>query len=86
MLHDFVHSFFCFIWVFSDATSKKAVEADDSTEIETMKKRNRGKRAAKDELTPLKMKRIKVSQDTIQTYDKFVSHGRKLKRPKKDDL
>jgi hypothetical protein len=51
-----------------------------------MEKRNRGKRAAKDELTPPRMKRIKVSLDTIQTYDRFVSHGRKLKRQKKDEV
>jgi hypothetical protein len=44
---------------------------DASTGIETLEKRNRLKRAAKEELTPPKMKKIKVSQDIFHTYDKF---------------
>ncbi|KAM0908893.1 hypothetical protein ACQ4PT_015163 [Festuca glaucescens] len=63
-----------------------SVEKDATTGVDTFDKRNRAKRAAKDELTPAKMKKIRVSQDTVQTYDKFVMHGRKLKRPPKNDI
>jgi hypothetical protein len=57
---------------------------DASTGIETNEKRNRFKRAAKGELTPPKMKKIKVSQDIIHIYDKFVINGRRFKRQKKN--
>jgi hypothetical protein len=60
------------------------ITIDGSTGIDTLDKRNRFKRAAKDELTPPKMKNIKVFQDVVQTYDKFVIHGRKFKRQKKN--
>ncbi|KAM0905554.1 hypothetical protein ACQ4PT_017304 [Festuca glaucescens] len=63
-----------------------SVEKDATTGVDTVDKRNRAKRAAKDELTPPKMKKIRVSQDTVQTYDKFVMHGRKLKRQPKNDI
>ncbi|KAM0921496.1 hypothetical protein ACQ4PT_006788 [Festuca glaucescens] len=62
------------------------VEKDATTGVDTVDKRNRAKRAAKDELTPPKIKKIRVSQDTVQTYDKFVMHGRKLKRKQKNDI
>ncbi|KAM0857854.1 hypothetical protein ACQ4PT_048216 [Festuca glaucescens] len=51
-----------------------SVEKDATTGVDTVDKRNRAKRAAKDELTPPKMKKIWVSQDTVQTYDKFFMH------------
>ncbi|KAM0884755.1 hypothetical protein ACQ4PT_030772 [Festuca glaucescens] len=65
--------------------SVDSVEKDVTTGVDIVDKRNRANRAAKDELTPPKMKKIQVSQDTVQTYDKFVIHGQKFKRqPKKD--
>jgi hypothetical protein len=48
-----------------------------------MEKKTRHKRAAKEELSPPKVKRIKVSQEHVEFYDKFVVHGRKLKRAKR---
>jgi hypothetical protein len=63
-----------------------SVEKDATTGVDTVDKRNRAKRAAKDELSHPKMKKIRVSQDTIHTYDKFVIHGRKLKRQPKNDM
>ncbi|KAM0879654.1 hypothetical protein ACQ4PT_034094 [Festuca glaucescens] len=69
----------------ADVVIIDSVEKDATTRVDTVDKRNRAKRAAKDELTPPKMKKIRVSQDTVQTYDKFVIHGLKFKRqPKKD--
>ena len=54
-----------------------------STGIATFDKKNRHKRAAKDEPDTPKMKKIKVSQDVNSLYDKFVGHGRRLKQQKK---
>jgi hypothetical protein len=48
-----------------------------------MEKKTRHKRAAKEEPSPPKVKRIKVSQEQVELYDKFVVHGRKLKRAKR---
>jgi hypothetical protein len=65
----------------SDVVTK---DATIGPRIETIEKKNRAKREAKGELTPPKFKKIKVSQDTVHTYDTFVMHGRRLKRqPKK---
>ena len=63
---------------FSDDVTK-----DDSIGAGTLEKNNRFKRAAKEVLSPPKMKKIKVSQDMIHTYDKFVMNGRRFKRAKK---
>ncbi|KAM0891690.1 hypothetical protein ACQ4PT_026256 [Festuca glaucescens] len=70
----------------ADVVIIDSVEKDATTGVDTVDKRNRAKRAAKDELTPPKMKKIRVSQDTVQTYDKFVIHGQKLKRQPKNDI
>uniref|UniRef100_A0ACD5XC32 Uncharacterized protein n=1 Tax=Avena sativa TaxID=4498 RepID=A0ACD5XC32_AVESA len=59
------------------------VTKDDSIGARTLEKKNRFKRAAKEVLSPPKMKKIKVSQDMIHTYDKFVMNGRRFKRAKK---
>jgi hypothetical protein len=48
-----------------------------------MEKKTRHKRAAKEEPSPPKVKRIKVSQEQVELYDKFVVHSRKLKRAKR---
>ncbi|KAM0845619.1 hypothetical protein ACQ4PT_056254 [Festuca glaucescens] len=69
----------------ADVIITDSIEKDATTRVDTVDKRNRAKRVAKDELTPPKMKKIRVSQDIVQTYNKFVIHGRKFKRqPKKD--
>ena len=61
------------------------VTKDASAGTNTIEKQNRFKRAAKVDLdTPL-VKKIKVSQDVVQKYDKFVTHGRKFKRKKTND-
>uniref|UniRef100_A0ACD5Y7U9 Uncharacterized protein n=1 Tax=Avena sativa TaxID=4498 RepID=A0ACD5Y7U9_AVESA len=60
------------------------VTKDDSIGARTLEKKNRFKRAAKEVLSPPKMKKIKVSQDMIHTYDKFVMNGRRFKRAKKN--
>ncbi|KAM0924551.1 hypothetical protein ACQ4PT_004545 [Festuca glaucescens] len=54
---------------------ESSVEKDATTGVDTIEKRNRAKRAAKDELTPPKMKKIRVSQDTVHTKS-FVQIGR----------
>ncbi|KAM0850815.1 hypothetical protein ACQ4PT_052831 [Festuca glaucescens] len=53
---------------------------------ETHDRKNMHKRAAKGagDSTPPKMKKIKVSQDTRDIYEKFICHGHKLKRQPKD--
>jgi hypothetical protein len=48
-----------------------------------MEKKTRHKRAAKEEPSPPKVKRIKVSQEHVELYDKFVVYGQKLKRAKR---
>jgi hypothetical protein len=62
-------------------------EAKDaaSTGVYILDKRNRQKRAAKSDATPPKAKKIKVSQEHVLVYDKFVGHGKKLKRRKQND-
>ena len=76
---------FCFAFVFSNTcffVVGVTVIAVESSGPETRDKRNRHKRAAKGAgvISPPKMKKIKVSQDTIDIYDRFVGHSRKLKR------
>ncbi|KAM0850084.1 hypothetical protein ACQ4PT_053320 [Festuca glaucescens] len=62
------------------------VTKDASTGAKTVEKKTRHKRAAKGELSPPKLKKIKVSQDVVRKYDKYVSHGRKFKRKKKNEV
>jgi hypothetical protein len=76
----------CFSSTSSDVVIIDSVEKEATTRVDTVDKRNRAKRVANDELTPPKMKKIQVSEDTVQTYDKFVIHGRKLKRQPKNDI
>lgn len=57
-----------------------------SSGFDTHEKKNRFKRAAKDDHTPPKMKKIKVSQDVEELYSKFVMHGRKFKKHPKDTI
>jgi hypothetical protein len=52
-------------------------------QLETMEKKTRHKRAAKEDPSPPKVKRIKVSQEHVELYNKFVVHGQKLKRAKR---
>ncbi|KAM0871679.1 hypothetical protein ACQ4PT_039226 [Festuca glaucescens] len=61
------------------------VNMDTSTGIDTLEKKNKYKRAAKCVLTPPVLKKIKVSQDMVHKYDKFVTDGRKFKRKKKNE-
>ncbi|KAM0832563.1 hypothetical protein ACQ4PT_064814 [Festuca glaucescens] len=61
------------------------VTKDASTGAKTVEKKTRYKRAAKGELSPPLLKKIKVSQDVVRKYDKYVSHGRKFKRKKKNE-
>ena len=74
-----------FFFAYSVVGNKVSNEKEATTGVETIDKRNRAKRAAKDELTPPKMKKLKVSVDVLQTYDKYVTHGRKLKRQTKKE-
>ncbi|KAK1615268.1 hypothetical protein QYE76_020785 [Lolium multiflorum] len=55
---------------------------------ETHDRKNGHKRAAKGaaDITPPKMKKIKVSQDTRDMYDQFICHGRKFKRQPKNSV
>jgi hypothetical protein len=83
---------FCFFCLFSFSFSVPANaidinEAKDaaSTGVDTLDKRNRQKRAAKSDATPPKAKKIKVSQEHVLVYDKFVGHGKRLKRQKQND-
>jgi hypothetical protein len=59
-------------------------EAKDaaSTRVDTLDKRNWQKRAAKPDATPPKAKKINVSQEHVLVYNKFIGHGKKLKRQK----
>ncbi|KAM0926453.1 hypothetical protein ACQ4PT_003524 [Festuca glaucescens] len=59
---------------------------DATTGPNTLAKKNRYKRAAKVDCTPPKLKKIKVSQDTAENYDKFVVHGQKFKRQPKNRM
>nr|XP_051221937.1 ubiquitin-like-specific protease 1 [Lolium perenne] len=65
---------------------RDVVTKDASTGAKTVEKKTRYKRAAKGELSPPKLKKIKVSQDVVRKYDKYVSHGRKFKRKKKNEV
>ncbi|XP_051205476.1 uncharacterized protein [Lolium perenne] len=62
------------------------VTKDASTGAKTVEKKTRYKRAAKGELSPPKLKKIKVSQDVVRKYGKYVSHGHKFKRKKKNEV
>ena len=64
-----------------------AAEKDASVGVATLEKKTRFKRAAKEDLSPIKKKKIKASQDVTNTYEKFVMHSRKFKpdRSKKKD-
>ena len=59
--------------------SDVAIEKDAITGAQTLEKKTRFKRAAKDDLSPAVLKKIKVSQDLARTYSKYVNHGRKFK-------
>lgn len=52
---------------------------DATSGPDTHAKKNMYKRSAKADRTPPKLKKIKVSQDTIGIYDKFIGHGQKFK-------
>ena len=74
----FINLFFC---CFASGVATKEASAG----INTIEKQNRFKRAAKVDLeTPL-VKKIKVSQDVVHKYDKFVTHARKFKRKKTNE-
>jgi hypothetical protein len=83
----------CFQFVFASfsfsvpATAVDINEAKDaaSTRVDTLDKRNRQKRSAKSDATPPKAKKIKVSKEHVLVYDKFVGHGKRLKRQKQND-
>ncbi|KAM0854052.1 hypothetical protein ACQ4PT_050679 [Festuca glaucescens] len=62
----------------------ESTEKEATSGFETHDKKNRFKRAAKANLTPPKMKKIKISQDTDEIYEKFICHGRKFKRQPKN--
>ncbi|KAM0890768.1 hypothetical protein ACQ4PT_026853 [Festuca glaucescens] len=66
-------------------TNTDVVTKDACTGAKTVEKKTRYKRAAKGELSPPLLKKIKVSQDIVRKYDKYVSHGRKFKRKKKNE-
>jgi hypothetical protein len=55
-----------------------------TSRFDTHDKKKRHKRAAKDDQTPPKMKKIKISQDVDATYSKFIQHGHKLKKHTKN--
>uniref|UniRef100_A0ACD5XX05 Uncharacterized protein n=1 Tax=Avena sativa TaxID=4498 RepID=A0ACD5XX05_AVESA len=57
-----------------------SAKGDGSSGMVTHEKKTRFKRAAKDELTPPKSKKIKVSKDQDEIYTRFVSNGRTFKR------
>jgi hypothetical protein len=67
---------FSVVAIVADANEKD----DASTGNVTLEKRNRAKRALKSDATPPKAKKIKVSEEHCLVYDKFVMHGRNLKR------
>ncbi|XP_051205482.1 uncharacterized protein [Lolium perenne] len=67
-------------------TNTDVVTKDASTGAKTVEKKTRYKRAAKGELSPPKLKKIKVSQDVVRKYGKYVSHGHKFKRKKKNEV
>uniref|UniRef100_A0ACD5YPB1 Uncharacterized protein n=1 Tax=Avena sativa TaxID=4498 RepID=A0ACD5YPB1_AVESA len=57
-----------------------SAKGDGSSGMVTHEKKTRFKRAAKEELTPPKSKKIKVSKDQDEIYTRFVSNGRTFKR------
>jgi hypothetical protein len=68
-------------WFFaSDVVTK-----DASTHAKTVEKKTWYERAAKGELSSPPLKKIKISQDSVHKYDKYVSHARKFKRKKKNE-
>jgi hypothetical protein len=74
-----------FISVPPIAIDPNEVKDAASTRVDIPDKRNRQKRAAKSDATPPNAKKIKVSQEHVLVYDKFVGHGKKLKRQKQND-
>ena len=73
---------------FLDAASTEVADKPASTGIATIDRRNRHKRAAKEDAGTPKMKKIKVCQDVSDMYSKFVAHSRNYKKEKKskDDI
>ena len=63
---------------------ESSVKGDGSSGLLTHEKKTRFKRAAKEELTPPKLKNMKVSEDVEQKYSTFVMNGRKFKGHPKD--
>uniref|UniRef100_A0ACD5ZU07 Uncharacterized protein n=1 Tax=Avena sativa TaxID=4498 RepID=A0ACD5ZU07_AVESA len=63
---------------------ESSVKGDGSSGLLTHEKKTRFKRAAKEELTPPKLKKMKVSEDVEQKYSTFVMNGRKFKSHPKD--
>ena len=72
----------CFVFLLDVATTE-VTEKPASTGIATIDRKNRHKRAAKDDAETPKLKKIKVSQDVSEMYSKFVAHSRKFKNEKK---
>uniref|UniRef100_A0ACD6AMH1 Uncharacterized protein n=1 Tax=Avena sativa TaxID=4498 RepID=A0ACD6AMH1_AVESA len=63
---------------------ESSVKGDGSSGLLTHEKKTRFKRAAKEELTRPKLKKMKVPEDVEQTYSTFVMNGRKFKGHPKD--
>jgi hypothetical protein len=80
----FFISGFCFPCLFLGVVNIDSDAKAATSGFDTHDKRNRCKRAAKDDRTPPKMKKNKVSQDINDTYEKFVQHGHKLKKQPKN--
>ena len=78
-----IYSLFFFFYQFPVCVSyvddDDAAEKDASVGVENLEKKTRFKRVAKEDLSPIKKKKIKVSQDVANTYEKFVMHSRKFK-------
>jgi hypothetical protein len=64
-------------------STSDVVAEDASTGAKIVEKKTRYKKADKGEIKMLK--KIMVSQDVVHKYDKYVSHGRKFKRKKKNE-
>jgi hypothetical protein len=80
----FLHFRFLFSLSFLGVVNIDSDAKAATSGFDTHDKRNRCKRAAKDDRTPPKMKKNKVSQDINDTYEKFVQHGHKLKKQPKN--
>jgi hypothetical protein len=86
--HFLLHDRFCFgsftlsssdVVVIESTVGKGATSGFD-----THDKKNQHKRAAKEDRTPPKMKKIKISHDVDAIYSKFIQHDRKLKKHAKN--